>query len=84
MGVPGFFMWLLKQYSDSGFVFSKENIDIALSLYRKARRPKPDVTYIWGNSSHLIFPNFDAGMDNHSKDIMKRAFLSKFQFDVRQ
>jgi len=65
-----------------GMDISKENIDIALSLYRKARRPKPDVTYIWGNSSHLIFPNFDAGMDNHSKDIMKRAFLSKFQFDV--
>ena len=25
MGVPGFFMWLLKQYSDSGFVFSKKD-----------------------------------------------------------
>ena len=29
MGVPGFFMWLLKQYNDSGFVFSGkiDNID---------------------------------------------------------
>ena len=60
----------------------KDNIEIAMNLYKKARRPKPEVTYIWGDSNHLIFPDFDSARDYQAKEIMKKTFLSKYQYDV--
>ena len=60
----------------------KENIDLAVALYKKVRRPKPDVVYIWGDSNRLIFPDFDCGMDYPAREMMKKTILSKYQFDV--
>ena len=65
-----------------GIDISKDNIDIANEMYKKARRPKANITYIWGDSSKLIFPDFDAGLDYQAKDLMKKTFLSKNQYDV--
>ena len=28
MGVPGFFLWLMKNYKKQGFVFSKERLSL--------------------------------------------------------
>lgn len=65
-----------------GIDYVKENIEAAMTLCKKVRRPKPDITYIWGDSSKLIFPDFDSGMDYQSKEVMKKTFLSKNQYDV--
>lgn len=78
-----FSKWVLgKLKTVVGIDFSRDNIETAINLYKKARRPKPDVSYIWGNSSKLIFPDFDAGMDYQAKELMKKIFLSKNQYDV--
>jgi len=65
-----------------GIDYVKENIETAIALFKKARRPKPDVFYIWGDISKLIFPDFDTAMDFHGKEQMKKIFLSKYQYDI--
>ena len=65
-----------------GIDYAKDNIETAMNIYKKARRPKPDVTYIWGNAGRLIFPDYDAGMDYQSRDLLKKTILSKNQYDV--
>lgn len=65
-----------------GIDISKDNIDSGIELYKKVQKPRPDVTYIWGDCGKLIFPNFDSAMDSFSKTKMEKTFISKNQFDV--
>ena len=65
-----------------GLDVAKENIESGMEMYKRTKRPKPFAQYIWGNSSKLIFPNFDAAMDGNAKQLMKKSILSKYMFDV--
>jgi mRNA (guanine-N7-)-methyltransferase len=65
-----------------GVEYNKENIEFGMDSYKKAPRPKPYVQYIWGNASKLIFPEFASAMDHNAKVLMKKTFLSKYQYDV--
>ena len=83
-GVGGDFMkWKNGKYEKIiGVEFNKENIEYGMDSYKKAARPKPYVQYIWGDASKLIFPEFASAMDHNAKILMKKTFLSKFQYDV--
>jgi len=73
-------MGLLKKVV--GIDVVRDNILTAIELYKQSKRPKPDVSYIWGDSSKLIFPEFEAALDYQAKEQMKKTFLSKYQYDV--
>ena len=60
----------------------KEDIDRMREQYKKEKTPKPNVEYIWGDVSKLIFPNFEVAMDRFSGEILRKAIKSKFAFDV--
>jgi len=62
-----------------GIDIYKDNIEKAYEFYKRQRRPKPEVKYLWGDSSKLIFPDFECG---ENKKEMEKVFLSKFAFDI--
>lgn len=65
-----------------GLEISKENVETAVQLYKRTSRPKPYVQYLWSDCSKLIFPNYDAALDFNSKELMKKSFIAKYNFDV--
>jgi hypothetical protein len=83
-GIGGDFMkWKLARLEKIiGVEYNKENIEYALDSYKKAARPKPFAQFIWGDASKLIFPDFASAMDHNAKVLMKKTFLSKYQFNV--
>ena len=75
--------WKLGKLKDVvGIEIVRESVDTARDLYRKAKGVKPNITYIWGDSGKLIFPDFDAALDGYNKGLMKKTILSKYMFDV--
>lgn len=65
-----------------GLEFSKDNVEIGMTLYNKSRRPKPHTQYIWADASKIIFPNHESARDNTAIKLMKKKFVSKYYFDV--
>lgn len=75
--------WKLGKLKDVvGIEIVQESVESARSLYRKSKGPKPNITYIWGDSGRLIFPDFDSALDGQNRELMKKTILSKYQFDV--
>lgn len=78
-----FLKWKLGKLRDVvGIEIVKESVETARDLYKKVKGIKPNITYIWGDTGRLIFPDFDAALDGQEKNLMKKTILSKYQFDV--
>ena len=60
----------------------KKCIDYAISYYKSFPRPKPSAYYVWGDTSRLIFPNQDAGLNDMQKVRLKEYIPTKNNFDV--
>lgn len=60
----------------------KKCIDYAISFYKSYPRPKPSVYYVWGDTSKLIFPNQDAGLNDMQKVRLKEYIPTKNNFDI--
>ena len=60
----------------------KKCIDYAISYYKSFPRPKPNAYYVWGDTSKLIFPNQDAGLNDMQKIRLKEYIPKKNNFDI--
>ena len=60
----------------------KKCIDYAISYYKSFPRPKPNAYYVWGDTSKLIFPNQDAGLNDMQKIRLKEYIPNKNNFDI--
>ena len=65
-----------------GIEIVETSVETARELYRKTKGVKPNITYIWGNSGKLIFPDFDVALNQYNKNLIQKTILSKYQFDV--
>jgi len=65
-----------------GIEIVKESVEIARATYMSHKGAKPNTTFIWGDSSKLIFPDYDTALDGYNKGLLKKVILSKNQFDV--
>jgi len=65
-----------------GIDIDKPGLRYAMNFYKKYPRPKPSVYFVWGDSSKLIFPNYDAGLDDMSKLRLKEYIPNKYNFDI--
>ena len=75
--------WKLGKLKDVvGIEIVRESVETARDLYRKTKGVKPNITYIWGDSGRLIFPDFEAALDGFNKGLMKKTILSKYMFDI--
>jgi hypothetical protein len=59
-----------------------EGIKRFKSWARKHDIPRPMVTYIWGDASKLIFPNYESALDDISRKMMEKTIRSKYEFDI--
>jgi SAM-dependent methyltransferase len=58
-------------------------LDYAVEYYDSYNKSnKPDVTFIWGDTSKLIFPNYISALNQEAKVEMKKSLPSKYSFDV--
>ncbi len=60
----------------------KKCLEYAVNYYDNYKNNKPEVIFIWGDTSRLIFPNYVAAMNNEAKIKMKDSLPSKYIFDV--
>ena len=65
-----------------GIDIDKAGIRYAMSFYKAYPKPKPNVYYVWGDSSKLIFPNYDTGLDDMSKLRLQEYISNKYSFDI--
>ena len=65
-----------------GIDIDKPGLRYAMNFYKKYPRPKPSVYFAWGDSSKLIFPNYDVGLDDMSKLRLKEYIPNKYNFDI--
>tara|TARA_B100000780_G_scaffold250841_5_gene197185 strand:- start:1176 stop:3908 length:2733 start_codon:yes stop_codon:yes gene_type:complete len=65
-----------------GIDIDKPGLKYAMNYYKKFPRPKPSVYFAWGDSSKLIFPNYDTGIDDMSKLRLKEYIPDKYSFDI--
>jgi SAM-dependent methyltransferase len=65
---------------------SKPCIDYARDYYEKFTpkkgQTKPKVVYTWGDSSNLMFPNYDIALSKDSRRILTENVPSKYMFDT--
>lgn len=76
--------WTNGGYKDVISIDIDENcLEYARKYYNEFNnKNKPDVKFIWGDTSKLIFPNYDAALDNSAKKNMRDDISSKYMFDV--
>jgi cyclopropane fatty-acyl-phospholipid synthase-like methyltransferase len=76
--------WTNVGYSDIiGIDIDEGGLEYARKYYNEYNnKSKPEVIYMWGDTSKLIFPNYEAAMDNKSKKEMRDTISSKYMFDV--
>ena len=65
-----------------GLDIDKEGIRYAMEFYKTYPKPKPNVYYVWADSSKLIFPKQEAGMDDMNKLRLAEYIPKKESFDV--
>ncbi len=66
-----------------GIDISKNDIETAKSRYKNYKGGNNvSIEYIWGDSSKLMFPNYELGLSSTSKNMLKKYIPSKFSFDV--
>lgn len=76
----------LSKWADAKYVYvnamdvDKTGLEYAMKYYDNYNKQKPEVTFIWADTSKLIFPNFDAAMNNEAKIEMQK--MTKYSFDV--
>lgn len=76
--------WKDSLYKDViGLDIDKDGLDYAESFYKDyTGKPKPNVHYIWADSSALIFPDYIAAMDEEARERLEKYLPEKNQFDV--
>lgn len=60
----------------------KSCVEYAINFFKTYPKPKPTVRYAWADTSKLIFPNQDSGMNNMQKKRLKEYITNKFEFDM--
>lgn len=66
-----------------GLDIDNSGLKYAEQFYKDYKgEPKPDVNYIWADSSKLIFPDYVSAMDNESRDKLEKYIPDKNKFDV--
>lgn len=65
-----------------GIDIDKGCIDYSIKFYKTVTRPKPNVYYVWGNTSELIFPLYTAGKNDSEKIRLKKYIPNKYAFDT--
>lgn len=66
-----------------GLDIDKSGLEYADKFYKEYKgKPKPEVHYIWADSSKLIFPDYVAAMDTSARDDLEKYLPKKNQFDV--
>lgn len=65
-----------------GIDIDKGCIDYSIKFYKTVARPKPNVYYVWGDTSNLIFPLYSAGKNDSEKIRLKRYIPNKYAFDT--
>lgn len=66
-----------------GLDIDKSGLEYAEKYYKDYKRnPKPEVHYIWADSSKLIFPDYVAAMDSSARDKLEKYIPKKNKFDV--
>lgn len=61
----------------------KSGLEYAENFYKKySNKDKPDVTFIWGDSGRLIFPGYEAALDEKAREQMMTAIPEKNMFNV--
>jgi len=75
--------WVSSKYKKViGIDVDESGLKYAKSYYDNFNKDKPEVVYIWGDTSKLIFPNYEAALDINAKKSMKDNMPSKYSFDV--
>ena len=66
------------------FDVNKPCIDYARNYYESYQnnKKKPEVVYIWGDTSQLVFPDQDTALSGEGKNLIKNEIPSKYSFDV--
>ena len=59
-----------------------QSIEEARSRFQKVQRPKPKTYFLRGDLSKLIFPNYDAGLEESNKQNLEKFLPTKYQFDI--
>jgi len=83
----------LSKWTSAGFQrvisidINKPCIDYARNYYDKFRpknskNKKPDVLFVWGDSSKAMFPNYDIGLSKDAVRTLKEVVPAKYMFDV--
>lgn len=57
-------------------------LEYAEEYYEGYNKYKPEVHFIWGDTSKLIFPSYEVAMNNEAKQKFKKYIPSKYIFDV--
>ena len=66
-----------------GLDIDKSGLEYAEQFYKEYKgKPKPEVHYVWADSSKLIFPDYVAAMDTAARDKLEEYLPEKNQFDV--
>lgn len=66
-----------------GLDIDKDGLDYAEQFYKEYKgKPKPEVHYVWADSSKLIFPDYVAAMDTAARDKLEEYLPEKSMFDV--
>lgn len=66
-----------------GLDIDKSGLEYAEQFYKNYKgKPKPEVHYIWADSSKLIFPDYVAAMDSSARDKLENYLSEQNQFDV--
>jgi hypothetical protein len=61
----------------------KSGLEYAENFYKKYNnKDKPQVDFIWGDSGLLIFPGYEAALDEQSREKMMLAIPEKHMFNV--
>lgn len=76
--------WANAKYEDVVSIdIDRGCLDYAVEYYESYNKPnKPNVTFIWGDTSKLIFPNYVSALNPEAKIEMKKSIPSKYSFDV--
>lgn len=79
----------LSKWTNAGYVevisidIDRKCLEYALQYYDSYNnKEKPEVEFIWGDTSKLIFPNYAAAMNEEAKKKLKDSIPSKYKFDV--
>ena len=76
--------WANAKYSEVVSIdIDKNCLDYAMQYYKSYNNiNKPEVVFIWGDTSKLIFPRYVSALNSENRIKMKDNIPSKYMFDV--